>query len=38
MESEGSQSGTVRKWPKYPFLLSVRGPLIQTLLVCLLQE
>ena len=25
-ESEGSQTGTVRKWPKYPFLLAVRGP------------
>ena len=25
-ESEGSRTGTVRKWPKYPFLLTVRGP------------
>ena len=25
-ESEGSRTCTVRKWPKYPFLLAVRGP------------
>ena len=26
LKSEGSRSGTVRKWPKYPFLLAARGP------------